>query len=74
MRDFANLTAKLTVGRRGLEAQMENVHIGVKMERLNYFNGSKDQDVDTWLFQVCEHLDITVIPQCGHVCCIIVPQ
>ena len=45
---------------------MENVCIGVKMERPNHFYGSKDQDVDTWLFQVCEHLDITVIPKRGQ--------
>ena len=67
MQDFANLAAEIIAGRRGLEVQMENVRIGVKMERPDYFYGSKDQDVDTWLFQVHEHLDITVIPKCGQV-------
>ena len=46
---------------------MENVRIGVKMERPDYFYGSKDQDADTWLFQVREHLDITIIPERGRV-------
>ena len=67
MQDFANLTAELIAGRRGPEVQMENVRIGVKMERPEYFEGNKTQDVDTWLFQVREHLDITVIPERGHV-------
>ena len=67
MQDFANLTAKIIAGRRGPQVQMENVRIGVKMERPDYFYGSKDQDVDTWLFQVRAHLDITVIPEHGQV-------
>ena len=37
------------------------------MEHPNYFDGGKNQDVDTWLFQVCEHLEITVIPEHGQV-------
>ena len=65
MQDFANLMAELIAGQRGPKAQMENVCIGVKMERPDYFYGNKDQDVDTWLFQVREHLDITVIPESG---------
>ena len=67
MQDFANLTAELIAGRRGPEGQMENVRLGVKMERPDYFEGGKTQDVDTWLFQVREHLNITVIPERGHI-------
>ena len=65
VQDFANLTAELIAGRRGPE--MEGVRIGVKVERPEYFDGGKAQDVDTWLFQVREHLDITVIPERGRV-------
>ena len=46
---------------------MEAVRVGVKVERPKYFDGGKTQDVDTWLFQVREHLDITVIPECGRI-------
>ena len=44
---------------------MENVRIRVKMQRPDYFYGRKDRDVDMWLFQVRERLDITVIPERG---------
>ena len=67
VQDFANLTAELIAGWRGPEIQMEGVRIRVKVERPEYFDGGKTQDVDTWLFQVCEHLDITVIPERGRV-------
>ena len=46
---------------------MEGVRVGVKVERPEYFEGGKTQDVDTWLFQVREHLDITVIPERGRI-------
>ena len=67
MQDFANLTAELIAGRRRPEGQMENVRLGVKMECPDYFEGGKTQDVDTWLFQVHEHLNITIIPERGHI-------
>ena len=41
MQDFANLTAELIAGRRGEAVQMENVRLGVKMERPDYFEGGK---------------------------------
>ena len=47
MHDFTNLTAELIAGRRGPEVQMEKVRLGVKMERPDYFEGGKLQDVDT---------------------------
>ena len=46
---------------------MEGVRISIKVERPEYYDGGKTQDVDTWLFQVREHLDITVIPECGRI-------
>ena len=46
---------------------MEGMRIGVKAEKLDNFDGSKKNDVDTWLFQVRENLDLTVIPERGHV-------
>ena len=67
MQDFANLTAELIAGRRGPEVQMDNVRLGVKMERPDYFEGGKLQDVDTWLFQVREHLNITNLPERGYI-------
>ena len=41
MQDFANLMAELIAGRRGPEGQMENVRLGVKMERPDYFEGAR---------------------------------
>ena len=65
MQDFANLTAELIASRRGPE--MQNVPLGIKMERPEYFEGNKLQDVDTWLFQVFEHLTITRLPEGSHI-------
>ena len=61
--EFANLTAELLVGQRGPEVQMEGMPIGVKMEKPDNFDGSKSKDVNTWIFQVHEHLALTVIPE-----------
>ena len=60
--EFANLTAELLVGRQGPEVQMEGMWIGVKVEKPDKFDGSKSKDVDTWIFQVHEHLALMVIP------------
>ena len=67
MREFANLTAELLAGRRGPEVQVEGMRIGVKVEKPENYDGSKSRDLDTWLFQVQEHLQLTVIPVRGHV-------
>ena len=67
MREFANLTAELLAGRRGPEVQVEGMRIGVKVEKPENYDGSKGRDLDTWLFQVQEHLQLTVIPVRGHV-------
>ena len=65
--EFANLTAELLAGRRGPEVQLEGMRIGVKVEKPETYSGKKSRDLDTWLFQVREHLEITTIPARGHV-------
>ena len=65
MQDFANLTAEL-IAARGPQVQGDR-RFGVKMERPEYFEGGKMQDVDTWLFQVREHLDIVMLPEPARV-------
>ena len=67
MQEFANLTAELLAGRQGPDVQVQGMHIGVKVEKPETYNGKKSCDLDTWLFQVCEHLQITTIPAPGHV-------
>ena len=67
MREFANLMAELLAGRRGPEVQMDGMRIGVKIEKPENYDGSKGRDMDTWLFQVQEHLQLTVILVRGHV-------
>ena len=41
MREFANLTAELMVGRRGPEVQLEGIRIGVKVEKPENCDSSK---------------------------------
>ena len=65
--EFANLTAELLAGRRGPKLRMEGMRMGVKVEKPETYDGDKSRDLDTWLFQVCEHLNLTVIPKRGHV-------
>ena len=67
MQEFANLTAELSGGRRGLEIQMEGMGIGVKVEKLDTYDGDKSRNLDTWLFQVHKHLNLPVIPERGHI-------
>ena len=43
------------------------MRISVKVEKPENYDGSKGSDVNTWLFQVCKHWDLTVIPAWGHV-------
>ena len=65
--EFANLTAELLAGRPGTAVQLDGMRIGVKVEKPETYSGEKSRDLDTWLFQVREHLDITTIPARGHV-------
>ena len=67
MQDFANLTAEIIATRRGAGVEMEQVRLGVKMEHPDYFEGGKNQDVDTWIFQVREHLTMTNLPERAHI-------
>ena len=43
------------------------MRIGVKVEKPETYSGEKFLDLDMWLFQVREHLQITTIPAPGHV-------
>ena len=47
--------------------QLDGMRIGVKVEKPETYSREKTRDLDTWLFQVHEHLDITAIPVRGHV-------
>ena len=67
MQEFANLTAELLAGRQGLDVQFQGMRIGVKVEKPETYNGEKSRDLDTWLFQVRKHLQITTIPAPSHV-------
>ena len=46
---------------------MDSMKIGVKVEKPENYDGSKDCDLDTWFFQVQKHLQIIVIHVRGHV-------
>ena len=47
---------------------MEGMRMGAaKVEKPEAYNGDKSRDLDTWLFQVRKHLNLTVIPEQGHV-------
>ena len=67
MQDFVNMTAELIARRRGPEVEFQGMRIGVKLEKTDDYDGGKQRDVDTRLFQVQEHLNLMNIPQCGHV-------
>ena len=41
--------------------------MGVKVETPEVYDRDKSHDLDTWLFQVRKHLNLTVIPEQGHV-------
>ena len=58
---------ELLAGRQGPDVQFDGMRIGVKVEKPETYSGEKTRDLDTWLFQVREHLDITTIPARGHV-------
>ena len=70
------MTAELMAGRCGPEVQFEGMWFAIKVEKLNNYDGGKHRDVDTWLFQIQELLNLSNIPECGHVtsgeCCNVV--
>ena len=47
MQEFANLTVELSLGQHGPQVQMEGMHIGVKVEKPENYDGNKGRDVDT---------------------------
>ena len=67
IQEFTNLAAELLAGQRGPELQLEGMWMGVKVEKPEAYDGDKSRDLDTWLFQVHKHLNLTLIPERGHV-------
>ena len=65
--EFSNLTTELLAGQRGPETQLEGLRVGVKLEKPESHDGTKGRDLDTWLFQVQEHLQLTFIPEKSYV-------
>ena len=50
MHEFANLMAELMAERRGPEVQLDGLRIRVKVEKPENYDGSKQRDLNTWLF------------------------
>ena len=65
--DFAQLTAELMANRPGPQVQFQGMRYGIKVEKPETYDGDKSRDLDTWLFQVREHLELTTIPADGRV-------
>ena len=64
---FANLTAELLAGRQGPQVQLDGTRLSVKVEKLENYDGDKVKDLDTWLFQVREHLELSTVPAGAYV-------
>ena len=43
------------------------MQMGVKVEKPEAYDGDKSCNLDTWLFQVRKHLNLTIIPERGHI-------
>ena len=41
--------------------------MGVKVKKPDTYDGAKGRDLDTWLFQVREHLNLAVTSEQGYV-------
>ena len=67
--EFAKLTAELIAQRQGAgpAGQVEGMRFNIKVEKPETYDGDKARDLDTWLFQVQEHLDLSNIPMGGRV-------
>ena len=66
--EFANITVELIAQQRqGPEAQFEGMRFNVKVKKPETYDGDKTKDLDTWLFQVREHLEISTVPVHRHV-------
>ena len=65
--EFAMLTAELMAARPGPPVQFQGMRYGVKVEKPATYEGDKTEDLDTWLFQVREHLELATIPEDARV-------
>ena len=43
------------------------MRLGIKVEKPTTYDGDKGHDLDTWLFQVREHMELATIPAEGRV-------
>ena len=43
------------------------MHLSVKVEKLENYEGDKAKDLDTWLFQVRKHLELSIVPAGAYV-------
>ena len=74
MQDFANLTEELLPGRCRPEVQFEGMSSGVKVEKLDNYDGGKQRNMDTCLFQGSKTLEFdeySLVQTC-HICCVVV--
>ena len=65
--EFANLTAELLAGTQGPQVHFQGMCFGIKVKTPMMYDSDKDHDLDTWLFQVREHLELATIPAEGRV-------
>ena len=65
--EFANLTAELLAGRQGPQVQLDGMRLSVNVKKLENYDGDKVKDLDTWLFQVREHLELSTVPAGAYV-------
>ena len=54
-------------GRQGLQAQLDGTRLSVKVKKPENYNGDKVKNLDTWLFQVREHLELSTVPAGAYV-------
>ena len=57
----------MIAARQGPKVQFEGMRFSVKVEKPETYDGDKAKDLDTWLFQVCEHLELSIVPARGHI-------
>ena len=43
------------------------MRFSVKVKKPENYDGDKAKGFDTWLFQVCEYLELSTVPIGGHV-------
>ena len=69
--EFANLTVELLAGRQGPQVQLDGMRLSVKVEKPENYDGDKVKDLDTWLLQVHEHLELSIVPVGAYVAYVI---